>query len=135
MKLTHILVTIVALALSVCAPAHAQMTGPIYCSQSASLDVAAGTNRILIAGSSPIFICGMDVSNSAAGTIQIKTGTGSNCGTGTANVTPAFSFVAGPSKFGWGNFVGLGVGATGLDICMTTTGAANTQIEIYFARQ
>jgi len=76
--------------------AQAQQVGPppLYCNQ--SFQVSAGATAITqivaaVAGRA-IHICGYDINaGAAAGTFQLSTGTGANCGTGTTSITPAFS--------------------------------------------
>jgi hypothetical protein len=73
-----------------------QTAGPptLYCNK--SFVVSAGATAITqivapVAGQS-LHLCGYDLNTgAAAGTFQLSIGTGSNCGTGTTSVTPAFS--------------------------------------------
>jgi len=117
-------------------PAKAQQTGSVYCSQSAFFDGAAGNAKLVDGGTSSIVICGYDVSASAAGTIQLKTGTpGNNCAAPTGNITPNWNLVAGVANFGAGNFVGIGPVPRNTDICVTTATAPTSQIHLYYARQ
>src|SRR6516165_3671987 len=87
-----------ALALSfVESVAHAQVSGPpsaLYCNQSfvVSAGATAMTQVVAPVAGRAIHICGFDVNaGAAAGTFQLSTGTGTNCGTNTVNITPAFS--------------------------------------------
>lgn len=117
-------------------PLHAQQMGSVYCAQSAFFDGAAGNAKLVDGGGSPIYICGYDVSASAAGTIQLKTGTpGNNCAAPTGNITPNWNLVAGVANFGNANFTGIGPVARATDICVTTATAPNSQIHLYYTRQ
>jgi hypothetical protein len=69
---------------------------PILCGQQIPTQVPIGvsgsTKIISGALNKTIAICGWHVTNSAAaGTFQLTYGTGTNCGTGTVNLTPAFT--------------------------------------------
>jgi hypothetical protein len=64
------------------------LTVPISTSSSGLAQLVAG-----VAGKQ-IYITSWDVVLAAAGTFQLETGTGTNCGTGTAAVTGAYSFAA-----------------------------------------
>lgn len=114
-------------------PAKAQQTGSVYCSQSAIFD-GTGQNRVIIGvNANRIFICGYDVTSPTAQIVQLKTGTGSNCGTGTANLSPAWNIGVGTSNFGFGNFAGIGPVPPLIDVCFTS--AATAEITIYYSQQ
>jgi hypothetical protein len=77
-----------------------------------------------------IFICGYTAVATAAGTVQFVYGTGTNCATGTVNLTPAFSLaINGVLSDTSPIFRGLDVPA-GQNLCVTV-GAAFTVI-VYF---
>lgn len=121
--------------LSVISPkVHAQQFGAVYCSQSAFFDGTGAPTKILtgVAGSR-IFICGYDVSAAASTTLQLKTGTGANCATGLANLTPAWNLVAGIGNLGNANFMGTGPVPPLTDVCVASAGAV--QIMIYYTQQ
>ena len=66
------------------------------CTRTAQVTVTAGaTTEILAAGVGGIHLCGWSVSLSATGTAQWKQGTGTNCGTNTAALTPAMNLATG----------------------------------------
>lgn len=96
----RLLLTLAALA-ALCTPASPQgsVVGPgqpLLCGQQIPTQVqigVSGATRIVqgVLGKT-IIICGWHVTNSAAaGTFQLTYGTGSNCGTGTVTLTPAFT--------------------------------------------
>jgi hypothetical protein len=66
---------------------------PIQCNAAAQYSSSvAGTTQIVAAVTGrAIYLCGWDVSAAAGSTLQIAYGTGTNCGTGTTNITPAFA--------------------------------------------
>jgi len=116
-------------------PARAQQAGPTYCSQSAFI---SGTGQLkVITGTqgNKIYICGYDTSASAAATLQLKTGTGTNCASAPiGTLTPIWNLVAGVFNFGFGNFAGIGPVPPLVDVCVdfaATTGS----VEIYYSQQ
>jgi len=89
------LVALLAL-LSLAGPAFSQAVGPpaLFCNKSFTVSAGATaiTQVVAAASGSAVHICGYDINaGAAAGTFQLSTGTGTNCGTGTVNITPAFS--------------------------------------------
>jgi hypothetical protein len=88
---------VVGLALGFGSVAQAQVSGPpaaLYCNQSfvVSAGATALTQAVAPVAGRAIHLCGYDLNaGAAAGTFQLSVGTGTNCGTNTANVTPAFS--------------------------------------------
>lgn len=79
---------------------------PLYhCPNTASISVtAANTTEIIAATASQnIRICSISISMSAAGTAQLKNGTGTDCGTGTTNISGAMNLATGtPLSLGSG---------------------------------
>ena len=102
-----------------------------------SVFVPATTNSISIAGTvaaatriitglpgKQIYITALLLTPVATAVVTFTTGTGTNCGTGTANVTGAMTFVAGQEvNFGTGNGA-LMVIPQGNDLCITIATAA-----------
>jgi hypothetical protein len=79
-----------------------------------------------------IFICGFTIGASAAVNVGLVYGTGTNCGTGTTKITPAFQFIAaGFLVDDPGNFNGLSVPA-GNNLCINASGAVAVQAIIYY---
>jgi hypothetical protein len=118
--------------------ASAQAIGPIYCSQAFSYDSAAiQTLRGIIGISgSKAYICGFDATGGTGQSIQLVTGTGTNCGTNTQNLTPAFQAPAFISIGGGGQtWEGLGPVPPLVDVCIKTTAAVSTQVLLYFNQQ
>lgn len=79
-----------------------------------------------------ISICGWTFnSGAAASTAQLKTGTGTNCGTSTASLTPSISLPI--NGLYWDHipfaFVSL---PQGTDLCLVTTGTGPTQVMVYY---
>lgn len=136
------IITVLALIAAICAaPAgHAQQQGSIYCSQNVQYDgTANGSTRIFTANaasSARVFICGYTIQVGATATnIQLRNGTGTNCGTGTANVTPLFVLpVAGQLSDHSPVWRGLASPA-GNDLCIFTSAGNPVQAIIYYTYQ
>lgn len=86
------------LFLSLCISAHAENTvGPtnlVICNKVATMAVGPNSITQIVAAVSgqTIFVCGWEVTNTGAtGTFSFQSGTGSNCGTGTATLIPALN--------------------------------------------
>jgi hypothetical protein len=77
-------------------PAFSQQAGAqqVYCGRSFTVSAGATAITQAVAGvtGQTIAVCGYDINaGAAAGTFQLTVGTGTNCGTNTLNITPAFS--------------------------------------------
>lgn len=133
---TYLLLTLTALCTSL-STAHAQATNQVGFIQGSawSCVISAGAAATTqCKGVAPTglrnYVTDADlVSSSAnAGTIKIVTGTGSNCGTGTADLSATFNFTANTGSVPQVTFnrdLPL-VPPTGAAICVTTTGASAT---------
>lgn len=85
----------------------------------------ATTQIVALVANRSIYVCGFALSQAAAGTFQWIYGTGAACGTGTTNLTGAFTTAVG------GDFTYSGAGTVfqtpiGQALCITLTGAAAT---------
>lgn len=69
---------------------------------SATITAAATTQIVALASSQIIRVCSVQVGISASGTFKFVNGTGSNCGTGTADITPATNLTSG-NVITWGS--------------------------------
>ncbi len=128
------LVVAALLVAGLCSPAFAQLTGPIYCNQSAAYDAATnGATRLITAKTNKqVLICGFVLFGGGTANVGFVSGTGTNCGTGQANVTPQFALTAqsgvSDQAAAWR---GLQVGS-GLDICIKTSAGVAVQGVLYF---
>lgn len=99
--------------------------------QKQSVAVAAGaagtSQQIALQIGQSIYVCGYQLSQVAtAGTLQWVYGTGTNCGTGTTNLTGAMGVTASqPFSYGTGGATVMKV-PQGNELCLTTTGAGGT---------
>ncbi len=107
---------------------------PIFCTLSSVISISSsGNNQIIAAsGGKKIRICNISLTpSSGSQNIQITTGTGSNCGTGTANLTGLYSgVVALALDFGTSPLVG----PTSAALCVNLSGATSTGGLIQYAQ-
>lgn len=94
------LIAIAALAAVVLAPAAAQTPtyqGEGQCPFTATVAVSAGatTQLVALAAGKRVRVCSFSVSLSAAGTFKFVQGTGTNCGSNTADLTAAQTLATG----------------------------------------
>lgn len=85
--------------LELAAPARAQGVSPnqmFACNQSAKYDASTSGATLLANGvaSKQIYVCGWNFWSGGTANVNLEYGTGSTCGTGTINLTPAFQFTA-----------------------------------------
>lgn len=117
------------------APARAQQTGPIYCSQAQTQNGLTTITQVVPApgvGQGRTLICGYTVSAAAASAITFQYGTGTNCGTGTTTFGPTIQLGA-TSTFGELDiFHGLET-PPGQAVCATGSTAAS--VTIYYVQQ
>lgn len=98
------------------------------CDRTAEIDVgaAATTQVVALEAGRAIRVCGFWLSLAAAGTVKWVYGTGTNCATGTTDISDATTLATGTplSVFISNGFLfKTGVGAA---LCLTTTGASAT---------
>lgn len=104
--------------------------GFIACDDSKKLDMSSATTTEIIpaSGTLPIYICQMSVVSGGATTATLKYGTGTNCGTGTTSLSPAWDWTAQT-----GISEGSGVGViykvpAGNALCATNSGSVNLHV-------
>lgn len=121
-------------SLALAFPAQAQIVGTtLPCNQSwQGSQGAAGPNKIATSSNRVITWCGWVVNaGAAAGTAQLTQGTGTNCGTGTSIITPAYSLGVNGVLVDHNAF-GVFSLSNNSDLCLTTTGTGPMQIEVFF---
>jgi hypothetical protein len=112
------------------------LTGLVGCDSSAllSMSTATTTQAIALVAGKSIYICGFVVNAGGATTARLVQGTGTNCGTGQANLTPAFNLATG------GNVtLGGGVGqvlksASANAVCVINSAAITLNIQIVYTQ-
>lgn len=112
------------------------LTGLIQAGASVKIDVSTATTTQLVAlaSSQKIYITSWDVIAAGTGTIKLVYGTGSSCGTGTTDLTGAYSLVA-QSGIAKGNGLGpvLVVPASNA-LCVTTSAAVGMQGSVSYTQ-
>ena len=105
------------------------------CTSQASATITAGatTEVVALTASQVIRVCSFTIGMSASGTAKFVQGTGTNCGTGTADIMPA-------TQISTGNVLALSGGATsvlrtssGSALCVTAA-TGNAQVYVNYAK-
>jgi hypothetical protein len=114
----------------------ANTTGVIGCGSSVVYDAATSgsTQLVAISGSTTIYVCGYSII--AAGTVNVKLvyGTGTNCATSPANITPAYQLTAQTGLVdGSPFFRGLKTTASQA-LCINASGAVAAQAIVYYTQ-
>lgn len=100
---------------------------------SATVTAAATTQVVALAASQVIRVCSFSVGMSASGTAKFVQGTGANCGTGTADITPATNITSGNVwAIGNGEASVLRTGS-GNALCVTAA-TGNAQVFVTYAQ-
>ena len=128
---------LLALALCLGSPALAQPVGPqfIGCNKTAIVSAAAATTKIVteVAGLA-VHICGYDVgAGAAAGGFQLISGTGATCGTGTVNITAAYTLAINAFAASRSGYVQYSTNPAQA-ICAITTGTGPTALTLYYGQ-
>jgi hypothetical protein len=139
--MTRFLALVLAALLALAAPAAAQTgsaTGVIQCNQSAFYDASTlGTTQIIAPGTAGgvgqrIYVCGYTINVGATATnVSLNYGTGSNCGTGTAGLTPVWVLAANQFMVD-GQAAAPLVAPPGSALCVTTSAANPVKVLIRF---
>jgi len=112
------------------------LAGIVACDSSANLTMttATTTQMVALASGKSIYVCGFVVNGGGTTTTKLVYGTGTNCGTGTANITPPFNL-------GTGSTVSLGTGLGSLAktplgnaLCATNSAAANATVFVTYTQ-
>lgn len=78
-------------------------------------------------------VCGFIASATAAATIQLITGTGATCGTGTVNLTAAHAIPAG-AFINYGGNSAFSSAATGANLCAIIGGTGPVQLTVVYSQ-
>lgn len=122
------------------APSRAQQQGQMFCSQKMQYDdTLNGSTRIFTANANStarVFFCDILINVGATATnVQLRAGTGTNCGTNTVNLTPLFVLpIAGQVYLGGGIFQGLATDPT-RDVCVFTSAGNPVQVMAFYTYQ
>jgi hypothetical protein len=110
---------------------------PIYCGSTAFLDMSTATTTQIVAlsGSTVVYVCSYAVMAGGTANVKLVRGTGTNCATGQAAITPNFPLVAqaGINRVaGGGNVVTKG--NAGDAVCATSSAAVTVVVEVSYAQ-
>lgn len=131
-------IALIGLWLACAVSAHAQNIGPgpLYCN--ASFQIAQGAvalTKIVTAGTKVISLCGWSINAGAAtGTAALSSGTGTNCGTGTAVVMPVIALGINGVYVDHPALANTSL-PQGTDLCLVTTGTGPIAFMVYFILQ
>lgn len=110
---------------------------PIYCTSTAYLDMTSNTTTQVVAlsGTTVIYVCSYAIVTNGTTTVKLVGGTGSNCASSQAQLTPNYDFT---TQTGINRVAGAGnivtKTAAGAALCVTNGQAVNAHIEISFAQ-
>jgi hypothetical protein len=116
--------------------ASGNLAGIVACDSSALLTVSTATTTQMVAlvAAKSIYICSMTINGAGTTTGKLVSGTGTNCGTGQANLTPAFSLIAG-STISAGAGLGYVVkAASGAAVCVTNSAAVAVNVLVSYTQ-
>jgi hypothetical protein len=126
-----------ALAGSVGDAPLAQPVGPpneIWCNKTGTN--AAGPSTVLTVtgiANRTVNICGWIASATAAATMQVITGTGATCGTGTVNITAAHAIPAGAS-LSFASSAAFYSAPAGNNVCLIVGGTGPVQLTLTYSQ-
>jgi hypothetical protein len=106
------------------------------CVHSAQYAGTAGTSRLVAGGAaSQIYVCGFTVTASAASTFQLEYGTGTNCASVGATITPAFNLPANGSLVDHQTYyAGIPPVPAGSDLCVIVGGTGPAPMIVYYSQ-
>jgi hypothetical protein len=112
------------------------LAGIVACDSSASLTMTTATTTQLVALQSgkSVYICGFVINGGGSTTTRLVQGTGTNCGTGTTNITPAFNLTSGTAIAHGGGLGYLAKNAAGSAVCATNSAAATSNIFLTYTQ-
>lgn len=115
------------------------MTGIKVCDQHAKYDASTSGSTKIVSGVSgrKVYICGLLIQVGATATnVQITEGTGTNCGSGSANITPAYQLpVNGGTGFLSPFWTGMQSAVAADDVCVNASAANAVQADLWYSIQ
>jgi hypothetical protein len=98
------------------------------------MSTATTTQAIALQAGKSIYICGFVVNAGGTTTGRLVQGTGTNCGTGQGNLTPAFNLATG-GNVAFGNGVGQLLKLTaGSALCVTNSAAIALNVLVSYTQ-
>jgi|GEM_PF-3069960 hypothetical protein len=132
-----VLATILAATLSAPGAVAAPVTAPMQSDSSVPISVATATTVELVpavAGQS-IFVTHYNFVAAGAGSVKLVSGTGANCGTGTADVTGNYTLTASAAVEAGSGLGVLAIVAPGRALCITNAAAVGMYGLLSFAQR
>src|SRR5262249_50295103 len=109
----------------------------IACDNNAKLNMTTATTTEIVAvsGSTTPYICSFSILTRGATNVKFVRGTGTNCGTGTTDVSSNMHFLTTMPGIARGSGLGIVLkGAASGAICITSSQAVNVDIDISYAQ-
>jgi hypothetical protein len=113
-----------------------QPNATVSCNAVAQYSAAAAALLRVVTGvaGKTIYICGYTIHGGGATNVGLSTGTGTNCATGTAALTPQYVLASGTDVTDSSPFFrGLQVPPS-VDLCVNSSAAAAAQVTIYYGQ-
>lgn len=109
---------------------------PIYCDSTAKLNMTSATTTeiVAISGSTTIYVCSYAIHVGGANNVKLVRGTGTNCGTGTTDVSTTWKFGAADTGINRAGSNIVAKGAASGALCVTTSTTAAADIEVEYAQ-
>jgi hypothetical protein len=120
------------------APAQVNVStaGIVKCDSSAQLTMSTATTTQMVAPAAgkSIYVCGFAINGGGATTAKLVAGTGTNCGTGTVTLTPAFSLANATTVALGGGLGYVAKAASGNALCATNSAAATANLFVAYTQ-
>lgn len=112
------------------------LSGIVACDSHALLNMTTATTTEIVAltASQSIYVCSVLVSSNGTSAVKFVRGTGTNCGTGTADMSANHDLTA---QVGFARGSGLGTimrGTSANALCVTSSAAVNVHIDVTYAK-
>lgn len=117
-------------------PQALSVAGVVACDNSAvlSMSTATTTQAIALASGKSVYVCGFVLNAGGTATVKLVQGTGSNCGSGQSNLTPAFNLTAG-GNVALGNSLGrLLKSNSGSAVCVKSSAAQPVNVLLIYTQ-
>lgn len=117
--------------------AQPQFRTPISCTSAVPITINTITTTQLVGLTSgqTIHICGFVLHSAGATSAKLVYGTGTNCATGTTDITPLFTFTTTPSNVTYGSGIGRVAGAPASNaVCVNNTAAIQVSGVLTYAK-
>ncbi len=112
------------------------LVGLVGCDSSVLLTVstATTTQAVALASGKTIYVCGFVLNGAGATTTKLVYGTGTNCGTGTTSLTPAFTLASGTNVVFGGGLGFVAKTASSSALCITNSAAVAANVLVAYTQ-